>query len=262
MARTSTLLLTDDAVAAQAERLRAAAEKRYARGRRFVLGIAGIPGSGKSTLGQRLVEILNGRGPRSGLAGEGAIRPFVAPRKSLRRARLEGGSGAGGAGGTAVLISMDGFHLRNAVLEAQGTRGRKGAWFTYDAVGYVARLERYADAANVGGFPEYCRVVHEPVPSQQRVTDATRIIVTEGQYLLAGAPPWSAVRSVLDESWWIDLPAGRARAWLKRRDLGVGRSAAQAEAKYQDNDRLNTQWVLAHRAAADVQVRWPEGVAG
>jgi pantothenate kinase len=37
---------------------------------------------------------------------------------------------------------MDGFHLSNDTLIAWGRRGRKGAWDTFDAEGYVQLLRR------------------------------------------------------------------------------------------------------------------------
>lgn len=74
-------------------------------GGRRILGIAGAPGAGKSTLAARIVE------------------------------RLEG---------NAVLVPMDGFHLAGAELERLGRAGRKGAPDTFDAAGYAALLRRCA----------------------------------------------------------------------------------------------------------------------
>ncbi len=73
-----------------------------ARGPRLVLGIAGAPASGKSTLAEALVATVPG----------------------------------------AALLPMDGFHLDDAVLEARGDRARKGAFWTFDVAGFVACLTR------------------------------------------------------------------------------------------------------------------------
>ncbi|NEE58978.1 nucleoside/nucleotide kinase family protein, partial [Streptomyces sp. SID8455] len=75
-------------------------------GQRRVLGIAGPPGAGKSTLAERLTEALEGR---------------------------------------AVLVPMDGFHLAGAELERLGRADRKGAPDTFDAPGYAALLRRLRD---------------------------------------------------------------------------------------------------------------------
>ena len=69
------------------------------RGGRQILGIVGLPGAGKSTLAQALVDAL---------------------------------------GDQAALAPMDGFHLANAELVRLGRTARKGAPDTFDAAGYVA----------------------------------------------------------------------------------------------------------------------------
>ncbi|MEM7627403.1 MAG: nucleoside/nucleotide kinase family protein [Planctomycetota bacterium] len=217
------IVLTEDALTAQARRLLAQANGSP---RRVILGIAGIAGSGKSTLGERLMSVLN----RADLGGPGA----------------------------AVFIPMDGFHLPNATLIERGWKPRKGAAFTYDAEAYVGLLQKYTHMPRTGVYPVYCRKVHEPVQSEVQVTTATRVIVTEGQYLLLPETPWSALGDVLDECWWLDVPPSQARGWLMRRDTSVGRSPEEAETKYQRNDRLNTEHVLAGRREPDLIVRWPD----
>ncbi len=90
-------------LAADVERLAAGADGR------FLLGIAGPPASGKSTLAEQLA------------------------------ARIP----------NAVMLPMDGFHLDDGILEARGHRSRKGAPHTFDAAGFVALLERLKSGAHV-----------------------------------------------------------------------------------------------------------------
>lgn len=189
-------------------------------GRRLLLGIAGIPGSGKSTLAERLA------------------------------ARL---------GEPAALVPMDGFHLTNAALEARGLRERKGAPETFDAEGYLALLRRFRDAAEHGPFPIYDRAVHEPVlpgDAAHRVDRRTRIVLSEGNYLLLDEPVWCELASVLDETWWLDTPVERARQWIMQRHRAVGRSPEEAARRYA-HDARNVERVLGHRRAPDRVVRWP-----
>lgn len=224
MAHERPITLTDAAVETQARRLftQAAASPR-----RLIIGIAGIAGSGKSTLAERLVELIN--------------------------------AGDCGGPGAAAFIPMDGFHLSNAALLERGWKTRKGAAFTYDADQYLGLLEKYADPSAVGGYPVYCRKAHEPVLSEHGVTEVTRVIVTEGQYLLLPEAPWAKLGDVLDEGWWLDVSPLRTRRWLMKRDTSVGRTAEEAEAKYQQNDRLNTKHVLAAQRTPALVVRWPDG---
>lgn len=77
-------------------------------GRRALLGLAGAPAAGKSTLARRLVAGVNDR------LGEG----------------------------TAAYVPMDGFHLSNAQLDRLRLRDHKGAPETFDVDGYVVLLRR------------------------------------------------------------------------------------------------------------------------
>lgn len=217
-------ILTDDAIDALVGSLLQAPIDHDRRG---VLAIAGVAGSGKSTLAQRLV------------VGMCAHEP-----------------------GVAAFIPMDGFHLRNADLDARGWRPRKGAPYTYDVGAYRGLLERFARRQACGPYPVYCRKAHEPVLSDDIVTPQTRWIVTEGQYVLCSEPPWSDLAGVLDVAWWLDVSREHARAGVLKRDLSVGRSAEEAREKFDRNDRLNIDYVLAHRREADLVLRWPDEVVG
>lgn len=192
--------------------------------RRIVAGIAGIAGSGKSTLAERLVTQFNAAAP-----------------------------------GSAVWMPMDGFHRPNTELDARGWRVRKGAPWTYDAKAFQACLERFANASLTGTFPIYCRVAHNPVPGDVPVTAATRVIVTEGQYVGYDHPDWHGVAGALTHRWFLDVDPVQTRAWLMKRDTGVGRTVAEAEAKYASNDALNTELVLGARLDCDQVLRWPAG---
>ena len=155
--------------------------------RRVIAGIAGIAGSGKSTLAEQLVADLNAADP-----------------------------------GVAVWIPMDGFHRPNAELDAKGWRQRKGAPWTYDADAYREHLERFGDATETGTFPVYCRVAHDPIPGDEPITPTTRIVVTEGQYVLYDHEDWHGVADALTHRWFLDVDPVQTRAWLMKRDTAWG----------------------------------------
>lgn len=192
---------------------------------RLILGIAGIPGSGKSALANLVGERINAR--RSGLAG---------------------------------LAPMDGFHLPNTVLVERGLLDRKGAPATFDADAYARMLERCRDPSAEIICPRYDRAVHEPVSGDDplhRVVSTTRIVITEGNYLLLDQAPWSRIGGILTQSWLLDTPMETARRWIMQRHAEVGRSPEEAERRYV-NDLANTRLVLVHSRAADHVVAWPE----
>lgn len=220
MADRNLLILTDDAIEKTAARWLSQARGMQDR---LIVGVAGIPGAGKSTLAARLVEAMDRQVPD-----------------------------------TAALIPMDGFHLPHATLEARGQVSRKGAEFTFDVEGYVELLRRYRHAETVGTFPVYSRQIENPMPANTGITLQTRVIVTEGLYLLLPQPPWSALAEVIDECWWLELPADTARKRLRQRDADLGRSVAVSETRYERNDRINTETILVAQRTPDRIVSWTD----
>ena len=183
-------------------------------GARFVLGIVGPPGAGKSTLAEQLRDILNESG------------------------RL------------AVVAPMDGFHRSNAELDAMGARPRKGEPDTFDADAYVAALRRVRGQVRVE-WPTFSRVTDEPVPGGV-VIDGEPIVITEGNYLLLDEGPWKDVRGLLDEAWFVDVPDEVLVPRLLERFLAGGRSRAEAEAKIAESDLRNAALVRTTRDRADL----------
>lgn len=132
------------------------------RGRRFLLGIAGPPGAGKSTLAQEVVDRLGDR---------------------------------------AVLVPMDGFHLSDEALVRLGRADRKGAPDTFDAAGYVALLRRLRDQQDeVVWAPAFRRELELAEAGVIAVDRSVEVVVTEGNYLLCDGP-FAPVRGLLDQTW-------------------------------------------------------------
>lgn len=184
-----------------------------ADGRR-VLGIVGAPGAGKSTLAKVLVERLGSR---------------------------------------ACYVPMDGFHLANAELVRLGRRQRKGAPDTFDAAGYVALLRRLRDPVeSVVYAPTFRRDLEEPIAGAIAVPRKVPLVVTEGNYLLLDTPPWSLVRELLDEAWYLDLPESERHARLIRRHQDYGKSPDEARAWALGSDQANAELVAASRERADL----------
>ena len=195
-------------------RILLARARRLASGGRALLGIAGSPGAGKSTLAERLV---------------------------------------GDLGPTAQLVPMDGFHLPNATLDRLGLRGEKGSPRTFDAAGYVALLQvlRAAGPEPVD-VPGFDRHTDEPVAACSTVAPDVRLIVTEGNYLLLAVPPWSDLRGLLDEVWFCSPPEADRLERLVARHVRFGRSPEAALAWATGSDAANALVVEASRTRADL----------
>jgi pantothenate kinase len=190
-------------------------------GRRAILGIAGSPGAGKSTLARELVRELNGTG-----------EPWVAQ------------------------VPMDGFHLADAELDRLGRRDRKGAPDTFDAAGYAALLRRLREEAydDVVYAPGFERTLEQPVAGALPVPPSARLVVTEGNYLLLDTGAWARVRPQLDEVWFCDLDEEERVRRLTARHEEFGKSHEEAVAWVLRTDERNAALVAATRDLADLVV--------
>lgn len=189
-------------------------------GHRILIGIAGEPGSGKSTVGSALVDAL-------GAAGIGAV---VAP--------------------------MDGFHLANAELERLGRTERKGAIDTFDAYGYLALLHRLRTpgSGEVVYAPAYLRSYEEGIAASIAVDPSCPVVISEGNYLLADLDPWPRMKALFDEVWFVETPADLRRERLIARHEAFGKSHEAAVAWADGPDEANARLIRATRAAADFVV--------
>lgn len=188
-------------------------------GQRSILGIVAPPGAGKSTLAQAL-------------AAQYPDRVQVVP--------------------------MDGFHLANSELLRLGRSGRKGAPDTFDAAGYAHLLQRLAQQGEreVVYAPDYRREIEEAVAGAIAVLPATRLIVTEGNYLLLDDSPWPRVREQIDEVWYLDVDQALRRERLLQRHMFFGRSRERALSWIASTDEPNAVRIARTRHKADLCVPW------
>ena len=184
--------------------------------RRF-LGITGAPGAGKSTVAEAIVRALGSR---------------------------------------AVLVGMDGFHLRDDELRRLGRYERKGARDTFDAAGYVHLLRRLRDRDDPAVYvPVFDRGLEESIGSAVAVPREVPLIVTEGNYLLVDDPQWGAVAGLLDACWYVDPGEEDRLGRLVARHMKYGRSEAEALARSYGSDDENADLTATFRDRASWIVR-------
>jgi pantothenate kinase len=200
-------------------RAAALADAGRAGGERAILGIAGCPAAGKSTLAELLV---------GGLAS---------------------------AGVPAALVPMDGFHLADVALQRLGRRGRKGAIETFDADGYLALLHRLrTDRRRTVWAPGFARDLEQPIAGSIGIEPEARIVVTEGNYLLTDVPPWPDVRAELTETWYVELDEPTRRERLLARHVEFGKTPGEAARWISIVDDPNALLIAATRDKADLVV--------
>jgi pantothenate kinase len=190
--------------------------KRLVSGhQRVLIGIAGPPGAGKSTLASAVVEQLGAHG---------------------------------------VLLAMDGFHLADAELRRLGRLQRKGAIDTFDAGGYVHLLHRLLDRTEpIVYAPTFAREQEQAIAGSVPLPREVPVVVTEGNYLLADGP-FKGVRPLLTESWYVDLDDATRVDRLVARHERHGRSPIQARDWAQCIDQRNADLIQTTRDRADLVI--------
>ncbi len=202
------------------QQLLARAEALLLRRERCLLGIAGAPGAGKSTISEWLLEHLLTDHP-----------------------------------GQVALVPMDGYHLAQSLLESRGLEHRKGAPETFDVHGYVALLGRLrTETAHTVWAPAFDRARELSVAGAIGVRPEHRLVVTEGNYLLFEGGGWAAVRPLLDEVWFVEQDETTRVGRLVERHVAHGKPVDLARRWTLESDQANADLVARTRAVADLVV--------
>jgi hypothetical protein len=194
------------------------------RGGRFLVFVAGPPGSGKTTM-CALWESLAGEDRQ------------LLPMQTL---------------------PLDGFHFTNEYL-ARTTisqtgrevplRSLKGCPETYDFAGVRERLckVRKGDAVF---WPFYDRKLHDPVENAIRVA-ASGILLFEGNYLLLDEPSWRGLAEYADLTIFIESSFETLKDAFQRLLKG-GKPYNEALKHHLSVDHVNYRRIMEHRLASDI----------
>ena len=175
----------------------------------FWIGLAGAPGSGKSTIAAALSECL---------------------------------------GEMLCVIPMDGYHYYRSELDLmdnpQHAHARRGAPFTFNATRFVDTLISSRQRGE-GSFPAFDHRIGDPVEDSIRLNKSTPIVLIEGNYLLLDEEPWCQLRQhVFDETWFLQVAEAECNRRVRERLIKTGLSETQAQLRVETNDSINAKLVI------------------
>jgi pantothenate kinase len=185
---------------------------------RFILGVVGKPGVGKSTFTDYL---------RDQLSNE-----------------------------LVAILPMDGFHMSNEKLIELGRRERKGAPDTFDVDDFAETLANVRDSHGVDiRFPIFNREIEASIPNAGLVPAGVKLVIVEGNYLLHDQSGWEKIANHLDESWFLSVDDDLRMERLIARHIEFGKSPEDAKAWSQGTDEVNAKLIHLTQPRADYEVK-------
>jgi pantothenate kinase len=195
-----------------------ALQRRAGNARRFLVGLAGPPAAGKSTLAEALRENLIARGE------------------------------------SAEILPMDGFHMDNAILAERGLLQRKGVPESFDGRGFVDIVNALKRAEGEVLVPVFDRSRELAVNAARAIPLETRFVLAEGNYLLFRDAPWDRLDGVFDFTIFVGPPYKVLEERLRQRWLGYALPADEIQWKLYGNDLPNGKRILENSRPADLHL--------
>ena len=185
---------------------------------RFILGIVGKPGVGKSTFTEFLGEQLSSE--------------------------------------LVAVLPMDGFHMSNEKLIELGRRERKGAPDTFDVDDFAQVLANVRDGHGADiDFPIFSREIEASIPNAGVVAAGVKLVIVEGNYLLHDQFGWEKISNLLDETWFLNVDDDLRMERLIARHIEFGKSPEDANAWSEGTDEANARLIQLTQPRADYEVK-------
>ena len=185
---------------------------------RVLIAIAGPPGSGKSTVGKLLTDLMN---------------------KNLMKTSL---------------VPMDGFHLDNETLEKSNLLERKGAPQTFDIGGFLSLIKELRSKNDIK-VPLFDRSADKVIKDGQIISREQDYLVIEGNYLLLDRELWRDLSKYWDYKIFIKIEQTVLKSRLIERWLGENLTYSEAEARVVNNDLINANLVNSYKIEPTLELQ-------
>ena len=220
-----------------AERIQEVSSSRQPQ--RTIIGIAGPPGCGKSTIAAHVVQLLND-----------SQQDKASPKQNL-----------------AMAIGMDGFHYTRAQLDAfpdaLEMHKRRGAPWTFDVEAILSFLHDLQASSDVPAAfrhivyaPSFDHKTKDPIPGNLHVPADVEILILEGNYLLLDSEGWNQIDESLDLKVFVDVDTCLARDRVSARHVqaGIEPTLEHARKRFAYNDALNGEMIRSNKLAYDIMI--------
>lgn len=181
--------------------------------KRILVGLSGIPASGKSSLAHAIVSKVN------------EIHQQTSHAEDI-----------------AIVVGLDGWHLSRATLASlpnpEEAFARRGAHWTFSGDGYVKFVQALRDIGSPVFAPSFSHATKDPVEEDIKIEPSHRIVLIEGLYVFLSIEPWRVAGELLDERWFVDVNLEDAKTRIVKRhvETGVTSTAELAKERAEQND--------------------------
>lgn len=190
-------------------------EKKGEIDQRVILSLAGVPGSGKTSLASQIVKELN---------------------KQVK----------------SIVVSQDGFHYYRSELakfsNSEDAFKKRGALFTFNAQRFLDLVKQLRYDSKERGevrAPSFDHRLKDPIEEDIVISPDISVVLLEGNYVALGDPIWSDISKFVDEIWFISTPVALVRDRLIERHLDAGIASTQEEAveRAEGSDLINAKYI-------------------
>ena len=184
---------------------------------RYFIALSGAPGSGKSTVSEKLVSDLNTVGHKS------------------------------------CILQMDAFHYDDQILKEKNLLLKKGAPETFDVMGllnFINRLEKESEVV----IPVFDRSLELSRSSAVIISDDIKVVIVEGNYLLLKSHPWRELHKFFNSTIIVNCDERILEERLIKRWENFNLSKEIINQKVYENDLPNGVYVLKNSISPDFEL--------
>ncbi|RYR01055.1 hypothetical protein Ahy_B06g079909 isoform D [Arachis hypogaea] len=214
---------------------------------KHIVGLAGPPGAGKSTLAHEVVSRVNKLWPERASSMDSQVQPPD----------------------VAIVVPMDGFHLYRSELDVmenpEEAHARRGAPWTFNPSRLLTCLKNLKIHGSVY-VPSFDHGVGDPLEDDIFVNVQHKVVIVEGNYLLLEDGIWKEISCLFDEKWqwgiqpqkhveFIDIDIDKAMQRVLKRHISTGKPPDIAKQRIENNDRLNAELIMKSKKNANIIIK-------